>query len=93
MTSNLYQHPQGHVFYRHMKHARPKIARGEGIYLYDEGGKRYIDGSGGPFVVNVGHGRHEVVQAMNQQAQAVAYVHANMFTSEPLEQYARYQGR
>lgn len=84
----LYQHPRGHVFYRSMKHGRPKIASGEGIYLYDESGKRYIDGSGGPFVINVGHGRTEIVAAMSQQAQSIAYVHANMFTSEPVEQYS-----
>lgn len=64
------------------------IARGEGIYLYDDSGKRYIDGSGGPLVVNVGHGRTEIVDAMMKQAQSVAYVHAIMFTSEPLERYA-----
>lgn len=86
--SHLYQHPEGHVFYRAMKHGRPKAVRGEGIYVYDESGKRYLDGSGGPFVVNVGHGRAEVIEAMNEQMQAIAYVHANMFTSETLEQYA-----
>lgn len=86
--TKFYQHPQGHVFYRKMGHARPKIAYGEGIYLYDENGKQYIDGSGGPFVVNIGHGRKEVVEAMTQQAQAAAYVHASMFTSEPVEQYS-----
>ena len=84
----LYSHPHGHVFYRSMNHPRPKIAYGEGVYLYDESGKRYIDGSGGPLVVNVGHGRHEIVAAMAEQAQAAAYVHATMFTSEALEQYA-----
>ncbi|WP_374686424.1 aspartate aminotransferase family protein [Promineifilum sp.] len=84
----LYAHPQGHVFYRSMNHPRPMIAYGQGIYLYDESGKRYIDGSGGPLVVNVGHGRTEIVEAMTRQAQAAAYVHATMFTSEPLEQYA-----
>lgn len=84
----LYSHPHGNVFYRSMNHPRPKIDRGEGIYLYDESGKRYIDGSGGPLVVNIGHGREEVVEAMMQQARKAAYVHATMFTSEPLEQYA-----
>lgn len=84
----LYSHPQGHVFYRKMGHARPKIAHAEGIYLFDEEGKRYIDGSGGPLVVNVGHGRREIVAAMANQAQTAAYVHAVMFTSEPLEQYS-----
>jgi adenosylmethionine-8-amino-7-oxononanoate aminotransferase len=84
----LYSHPHGNVFYRTMNHPRPKIAYGQGIYLYDESGKRYIDGSGGPLVVNVGHGRAEIVEAMTAQATAAAYVHAIMFTNEPLEQYA-----
>jgi adenosylmethionine-8-amino-7-oxononanoate aminotransferase len=84
----LYSHPEGHVFYRKMDHGRPKIARGQGIYLFDESGKRYLDGSGGPLVVNVGHNRPEVVKAMTRQLEAAAYVHAIMFTSEPLEQYA-----
>ena len=84
----LYKHPHGNVFYRNMNHLRPKIAYGQGIYLYDESGKRYIDGSGGPLVINVGHGRAEIVEAMARQAQLAAYVHATMFTSEPLEAYA-----
>lgn len=81
-----YKHPHGHVFYRKMNHARPKIAYGESIYLFDEQGKRYLDGSGGPLVVNVGHGRSEIVAAMTEQAQAAAYVHAIMFTNEATEQ-------
>lgn len=84
----LYSHPHGSVFYRTMNHPRPKIAYGQGIYLYDESGRRYIDGSGGPLVINVGHGRAEIVEAMTRQAELAAYVHATMFTSEPLEQYA-----
>lgn len=83
-----YSHPQGNVFYRKMSHARPKIARGEGIYLWDVEGKRYIDGSGGPLVINVGHGRREIVAAMSRQAEQAAYVHATMFTSDAIERYA-----
>jgi hypothetical protein len=83
-----YSHPQGNVFYRKMSHRRPMIARGVGIYLWDEDGKRYIDGSGGPLVINVGHGRSEVVEAMSRQAELAAYVHATMFTSEAVERYA-----
>jgi hypothetical protein len=64
------------------------VERGQGIYLYDVNGKEYIDGSGGPLVVNVGHGRKEIVEAMQEQLQAVAYVHAIMFTSKPLETYS-----
>lgn len=83
-----YSHPHGHVFYRKMGHGRPQISHGEGIYLFDEAGKRYIDGSGGPLVVNVGHGRTEIVEAMTRQAQTVAYAHAIMFTSRPAEQFS-----
>lgn len=88
MTEQLFGHPGGSVFYRKMKHRRPAISHGHGIYLYDKSGKRYIDGSGGPLVVNVGHGRTEIVEAMAAQAQAVAYAHAIMFTADVVEEYA-----
>lgn len=84
----LYTHPHGHVFYRKMSHPRPMVSHGQGIYLYDKSGKRYLDGSGGPLVVNVGHGRSEIVQAIAAQAEAVAYAHAIMFTNEPVETYS-----
>ena len=85
---NRYAFPTGNVFYRKMAHERPMIAYGKGIYLYDRQGKKYLDGSGGPLVVNVGHGRPEVIEAMQRQLSEAAYVHAIMFTSESLEQYA-----
>lgn len=84
----LYKHPDGHVFYRKMNHARPQIAYGDGIYLFDENGNRYLDGSGGPLVTNVGHGHPEVVAAMQAQASAVEYTHAIMFTSAVVEAYS-----
>jgi len=83
-----YKHPDGHVFYRKLGSNRPMISHGEGIYLWDVDGKRYIDGSGGPVVVNVGHGRQEIVDAIAEQSKQAAYVHGTMFTSEPMEQYA-----
>jgi adenosylmethionine-8-amino-7-oxononanoate aminotransferase len=63
--------------------------RGEGVFLWDAQGRRYIDLSGGAAVVNVGHGRAEVAEAMAAQARAVAYVHGTQFTSGVLEEYAR----
>ncbi|RME76455.1 MAG: aminotransferase class III-fold pyridoxal phosphate-dependent enzyme [Chloroflexi bacterium] len=79
---------KGHVFYRRMAHKRPMISHSEGIYLFDTQGRRYIDASGGPIVVNVGHGVEEIVQTMAEQARQAAYVHATMFTSEPIEAYS-----
>jgi len=56
--------------------------------LWDAEGRRYIDGSGGAAVVNIGHGVEEVVQAMTEQAADVAYVHGTMFTTAALETHS-----
>ena len=77
-----------HVVYRRMAHLHPLAERGEGVYLWDAEGRRYIDGSGGAAVVNIGHGVAEVVQAMAEQAADVAYVHGTMFTTDALETHS-----
>lgn len=77
-----------HVFRRRLAWPHPQVVRGEGLYLWDAAGRRYIDASGGPVVVNVGHGVAEIAQAMAAQAAAVAYVHGSAFTTESLERYS-----
>jgi adenosylmethionine-8-amino-7-oxononanoate aminotransferase len=77
-----------HVFHRKYKFNKPSISHGEGIYLWDTDGKRYIDASGGAVVVNIGHGVKEIADAIQQQAGNVAYAHASMFTSAVLEEHA-----
>jgi adenosylmethionine-8-amino-7-oxononanoate aminotransferase len=51
----------------------PMIARGDGAYIYDVDGKRYLDGLSGLFVVQAGHGRHELADAAAKQASELAY--------------------
>lgn len=51
----------------------PVITRGEGAYVYDEAGKRYLDGLAGLFVVQAGHGRRELADAAAKQAAELAY--------------------
>jgi adenosylmethionine-8-amino-7-oxononanoate aminotransferase len=51
----------------------PVIARGEGPYVYDTAGRRYLDGLSGLFVVQVGHGRSELADAAAKQAAELAY--------------------
>jgi len=84
-----YRYPDSLVFHRALGRELPAIARGDGAVLWDEDGRRYLDGSGGAVVVNVGHGRREIAGAMAAQAAAAAYVHGTQFTSEVLEEYAR----
>src|SRR3989442_12244625 len=51
----------------------PVIVRGEGAYVYDEAGKRYLDGLAGLFVTQVGHGRAALAEAAARQARELAY--------------------
>lgn len=51
----------------------PTIVRGEGTYIYDDKGKRYLDGLSGLFVVNAYHGRHELAETAYKQAQELAF--------------------
>jgi adenosylmethionine-8-amino-7-oxononanoate aminotransferase len=83
-----YKEFHGHVFYRRMSHARPMLSHGEGIYLIDVAGKRYLDASGGPVLVNIGYGVREVIEAMTAQAATAPYLHATMFTTQALEDYS-----
>ncbi|MBN2114531.1 MAG: aspartate aminotransferase family protein, partial [Acidimicrobiia bacterium] len=53
--------------------AAPTIARGEGCYVWDTEGKRYLDGLAGMFVSQVGHGRRELAEAAFRQASTLHY--------------------
>ena len=73
------------VFYRSPNHTYPRGARGEGVYLYDDQGKQYLDGSGGAAVTCLGHGHPDVIAAIKAQVEELAYAHTAFFTNEPQE--------
>ena len=77
-----------HVFYRKLGRTYPRIVRAEGCWLYDDRGGSYLDGSGGAFVANIGHGVAEVADALAAQARQLAYVNGTAFTHEPVERLA-----
>ena len=66
--------------------AMPKVAHGEGVYVYDTDGNRYIDGSGGPTLFCVGHGNREVGDAIKSQIDRIAHGYRFIFSSDPLEE-------
>lgn len=70
----------------HSTAALPKIAWAKGSYLYDNTGKQYIDGSGGPAVYCIGHGNEEVNAAIAQQLDRIAHGYRYNFTSDALEE-------
>ena len=77
-----------HVFHRNLLHTPPVALKGEGVWLEDAAGKRYIDASGGAAVSCLGHRHPDVLAAMHRQLDALAYAHTSFFTTEVAEQLA-----
>lgn len=71
----------------------PTIVRGDGTYLVDDAGNRYLDACSGAIVANIGHGRSDVAAAMADQAARVAFLYRTQFvsaaTTELAERLAR----
>jgi adenosylmethionine-8-amino-7-oxononanoate aminotransferase len=88
-TMTIPSYPLTQVFYRKLTRPYPRIARGEGCYLYDDTGRRYLDASGGAFVANLGHGVAEIAEAIAGQASRLGYVNGTAFTHDAVEELAR----
>ena len=76
------------VFGRLLDTSLPEAASGDGVYIVDAGGKRYIDASGGAAVSCLGHSDADVRRAIKEQVDAIAYAHTAFFTSRPAEELA-----
>ena len=79
-----------HVFHRHTRQAYPTAVAGDGPYIIDSAGKRYLDASGGAAVSCLGHSATAVSDAVKQQISKLAYAHTSFFTTEPMEELADY---
>ena len=77
-----------HVFHRDLGDTLPRAVRGDGPYIVDSEGKRYLDGSGGPGVSCLGHSHPAVIEALKTQAETLAYAWTGFFTNEPMESLA-----
>ncbi len=76
-----------HVFPRHTKSVLPVAVGGDGCYLIDADGKRYLD-CGDAAVSCLGHSNPAVVQAVQEQVEKIAFAHTGFMTSEPAEALA-----
>lgn len=77
-----------HVLHRHLDAQLPVIVAGEGVYLIDRDGNRYLDASGGPAVSCLGHSHPDVVRALTEQLGRVAYAYSGFFTHDVMEALA-----
>lgn len=66
----------------------PRAVAGQGIYITDQAGRSYIDGSGGAAVSCLGHGHPAIAAAMKTQIDAISYAHTSFFTTEVAERLA-----
>ena len=76
---------KGNVFPRKLDEPLPTATRAKDVWIEDDRGKRYIDASGGAIVVNLGHGREEIAQAVYDQIISHHYIHPTMFTTPAVE--------
>ncbi len=78
------------VFQRNSKASMPIAVKGDGAYIIDKNGKRYLDGSGGAAVSSLGHSHPKVIKAIQQQVEQLAFAHTGFFSSEPAEELAQF---
>ena len=76
------------LFYQ-TKSPRPVLDRADGIYMYDVDGKRYIDGSSGAMVSNIGHSNPAVLDAMRAQMEKSTFGYRLHFQTEASEELAQ----
>ncbi|WP_417843275.1 aspartate aminotransferase family protein [Thalassospira sp.] len=77
-----------HVLHRNSLVQPPRAVSGDGIYIIDENGKRYLDASGGAAVSCLGHSDPDVRTAIIDQVGKLAYAHSGFFSSDPMEELA-----
>ena len=82
-------HDSSAILKRSFRRAFPPAVRGEGVYVWDATGKRYLDFSGSAAVNFIGHGVGEIPAAMMEQARQLEFVHTSQFTTPVAEEYAQ----
>ena len=77
-----------HVFHRHTTADLPTAVKGEGCYVVDASGRRYLDASGGAAVSCLGHDHPDIIAAVQDQVAQLPFAHTAFFTNRPLEELA-----
>jgi adenosylmethionine-8-amino-7-oxononanoate aminotransferase len=76
------------LFPRNFKKSYPTAVRGEGCWIIDRSGRRFLDASGQAAVVSIGHGVPEIGRAMAEQSSQIAFAHTSQFHTAPAEKLA-----
>jgi adenosylmethionine-8-amino-7-oxononanoate aminotransferase len=76
------------VLHRALNKTYPVAVRGEGVWLYDADGRKFLDFASSAVVNFIGHGDRAIVRAMGEQASQLEFAHSSNFTTEVAEQFA-----
>ena len=79
-----------YILHRQIRHDYPVAVAGDGAYIIDRTGKRYLDASGGAAVSCLGHSNAAVIEAIVDQVRRLPYAHTGFFTNEPAEALAEH---
>ena len=77
-----------YALHRSLTHIPLRAVRGDGPYVFDADGKKYLDGCGGAAVSCLGHSHPKVIEAIQRQVAALPYAHTSFFTTDGLETLA-----
>ena len=77
-----------YAIHRNLLVRPPNAVRGDGVYVIDADGNRYLDGCGGAAVSCLGHNHPNVIHAIRKQAEALPYAHTSFFSSDAMEMLA-----
>jgi len=77
------------LFPRDLEFDYPLAVKGEGVWVWDEKGKKYLDGCSGANVTGIGHGIKEIADAMKKQAEKIAYPPPLHFLNRPSLEFAK----
>lgn len=77
-----------YAIHRNLLVRPPNAVRGDGVYVVDADGNRYLDGCGGAAVSCLGHNHPNVIHAIRKQAEALPYAHTSFFSSDAMEMLA-----
>jgi len=81
-------HADSRILHRQLRGQYPVAVSGDGCWITDASGKRYLDASGGAAVSCLGHGHPDVLAAMHAQIDALAYAHTSFFSTAIAEELA-----
>ena len=77
-----------HILHRSLRGTLPLAVSGHGIRIVDSEGREYLDASGGAAVSCLGHGHPDVLRAMHEQIDKIAYAHTSFFSTAVAEELA-----